>query len=137
MSPELKVIIYEEKNLLKYLLNLLDEQYEAIINKDVIKLDNLVAKLESTSKNLATLEIKRRNIMENELDVKVVIENCEDENIKQAYEEIKTTLRMLEVQKEANDLFLKKQLTFTKKMINFIKPSKGIKTYNAYGQVGK
>ena len=35
MKPEIKVIIYEEKNILKNLLTLLDEQYDYIINKDV------------------------------------------------------------------------------------------------------
>ena len=41
MNPEIKVIIYEEKNILKNLLTLLDEQYDYIINKDVIKMDKI------------------------------------------------------------------------------------------------
>ncbi|RDY24499.1 flagellar protein FlgN [Romboutsia maritimum] len=137
MSPELKVIVYDEKKLLKNLLNLLDEQYEAIINKEVIKLDAIAGNLETVSKELATLEIKRRKVMNGGLDIKEVVASCNDENIKQAYEEIKSTLRMLEIQKEANDMLLKQQLIFTKKMINFIKPNNGVKTYNAYGKVGK
>ena len=39
--------------------------------------------------------------------------------------------------KEANDTLIKQKLFFTKKMINFIKPSKDIGVYNAYGKVGK
>ena len=60
-----------------------------------------------------------------------------DENIKVAYEEIKNTLKMIEIQKNANSILIKQRLFFTKKMINCIKPSKSIGTYNAYGQVGK
>ncbi|HSQ88014.1 flagellar protein FlgN [Romboutsia sp.] len=137
MSPELKIIIYEEKNILKKLLNLLDEQHELVINKEVLKMDKIAQELDNTSKELATVEIKRRNIMGSESSMKTVIENCEDENIKQAYEEIESTLKMIEIQKEANSNLIKQRLFFTKKMINFIKPNKGAGTYNSYGQVGK
>ena len=49
MNPEIKVIIYEEKNILKNLLTLLDEQYDYIINKDIIKMDKIASKLDETS----------------------------------------------------------------------------------------
>ena len=63
MNPDIKVIIYEEKSILKKLLNLLDEQYDFIINKDVIQMDKIASKLDETSKELAKIEIQRRNIM--------------------------------------------------------------------------
>ena len=62
--------------------------------------------------------------MESKSNVKQYIEDCNDENIKRAYEEIKSTIRMIELQKEANDTLIKQRLFFTKKMINFIKPRK-------------
>lgn len=137
MNPEIKVIIYEEKNILKNLLSLLDEQYEAIINKDIIAMDKIASKLDETSKELAKIEIQRRNIMGSEVSMKETVELCDDENIKSAYEEIVSTLRMVQLQKEANDTLIKQKLFFTKKMINFIKPSKDVGVYNAYGKVGK
>ncbi len=137
MSPDIKIIVYEEKNILKNLLNLLDEQYDYIINKDIIKMDKIAAKLDEASKELAKIEIQRRNIMGNEVNMREVVELCDDENIKRAYEEIKSTIRMIELQKEANDTLIKQRLFFTKKMINFIKPSKDIGVYNSYGKVGK
>ena len=137
MNPEIKVIIYEEKNILKNLLALLDEQYDCIINKEIIKMDKIAAKLDETSKELAKIEIQRRNIMGSEASIKEAISLCDDENIKSAYEEIVSTLRMVQLQKEANDTLIKQKLFFTKKMINFIKPSKDIGVYNAYGKVGK
>lgn len=137
MNPEIKVIIYEEKNILKNLLALLDEQYDCIINKEVIKMDKIAKKLDETSKELAKVEIQRRNIMGSEASMKETVQLCDDENIKNAYEEIVSTLRMVQLQKEANDTLIKQKLFFTKKMINFIKPSKDIGVYNAYGKVGK
>ena len=137
MNSQLKVIIFEEKNIIKNLLNLLDEQYNFIIDKDVIKMDKIAKQLDEVSKNLARIEIKRRKIMGSETSMKEVVESSNDEKIKQAYEEIQTTLKMIEIQKEANEILIKQRLFFTKKMINCIKPNKGIGTYNAYGQVGK
>lgn len=137
MSPELKVIIYEEKNILKRLLDLLDEQYELAISKDMIKLDMIAREIDGVAKELATTEIKRRNLMGSEASMLETVRDCDDENIIKAYEEIKNHLRMLEIQKEANQALIKQQLLFTKKMINFIKPSKSIGTYNSLGQVGK
>ena len=137
MNPEIKVIIYEEKNILKNLLALLDEQYDYIINKEIIKIDKVAKKLDETSKELAKIEIQRRNIMGREASMKEIVQLCDDENIKNAYEEIVSTLRMVQLQKEANDTLIKQKLFFTKKMINLIKPSKDIGVYNAYGKVGK
>lgn len=137
MNPEIKVIIYEEKNILKNLLALLDEQYDCIINKEIIKMDKIASKLDETSKELAKIEIQRRNIMGSEASMKQIVELCDDENIKNAYDEIVSTLRMVQLQKEANDTLIKQKLFFTRKMINFIKPSKDIGVYNAYGKVGK
>ena len=137
MNPEIKVIIYEEKNILKNLLALLDEQYDYIINKEIIKMDKVAKKLDETSKELAKIEIQRRNIMGSEASMKEIVQLCDDENIKNAYEEIVSTLRMVQLQKEANDTLIKQKLFFTKKMINLIKPSKDIGVYNAYGKVGK
>ena len=100
-------------------------------------MDKIAARLDEASKELAKIEIQRRNIMGNEVNMREVVELCDDENIKRAYEEIKSTIRMIELQKEANDTLIKQRLFFTKKMINFIKPSKDIGVYNSYGKVGK
>ena len=137
MSPELKVVIYEQKRILNELLKLLDEQYEFIINEDVMNMDKIARNLDDAAKELATMEIKRRNIMGSESSMMAVVDQCDDENIKKAYEDIKSTLKMAELQKDANNMLIKQRLFYTKKMINYIKPNKGTGTYNAYGQVGK
>lgn len=137
MNPELKVIIYEQKSILNKMLKQLDEQYDLIVSEEVVKIDKIAKELEDTSKELAKIEINRRKIMGSDTSMKNTIEKCEDENIKKAYDEITNTLRMIEIQKEANETIIKQRLFFTKKMMNFIKPKSGIGTYNAYGQVGK
>ena len=137
MNPELKIIIFEEKNILKKMLEQLDEQYDLFISKDVMKIDRIAKELDETAKELARMEIKRRKIMGSDASVKEAVEMCEDENVKKAYEDIVKILNMIQIQKEANSMLIKQRLFFTKKMINCIKPNKSIGTYNAYGQVGK
>ena len=104
MNPEIKVIIYEEKNILKNLLALLDEQYDCIINKEIIKMDKIAKKLDETSKELAKIEIQRRNIMGSEASMKEIVQLCDDENIKNAYEEIVSILRMVQLGKKQTTL---------------------------------
>ncbi|MBN8047978.1 MULTISPECIES: flagellar protein FlgN [Paraclostridium] len=137
MSPELKVIIYEQRKMFKELLNLLDEQYDLILGKDPTLLDKIARKLENVSRDIAKLEIQRRNIVGSDFSMGTLIEENEDKNIKEAYEEIKSTIKMIEVQKESNHVILKQKLFFTKKMLNVIKPSQGTGTYNYCGQVVK
>lgn len=137
MNPELKIIIYEQRKLFKELLNLLDEQYDLILGKDVKLLEQIGKKLENASRDVAKLEIQRRNIVGSDFSMGSLIEESDDKNIKEAYEEIKQTIKMIEIQKESNDVILKQKLFFNKKMLNVLKPSQGIGTYNYSGQVGK
>ena len=66
MNSELKVIIFEQKKILQNLLKLLDEQYNLVLNKDVIALGKIAEYIEEEGKKLATIEIKRRNIASEE-----------------------------------------------------------------------
>ncbi|UOW67204.1 flagellar protein FlgN [Paraclostridium bifermentans] len=137
MNPELKVIIYEQRKLFKEVLRLLDEQYDLILGKDAKSLEKLVKELENASSDIAKLEIKRRNIVDSNFSMASLIEESDDKNIKEVYEEIKQTIKMIEIQKESNDTILKQKLFFNKKILNVLKPSQGIGTYNYSGQVGK
>ncbi|CEN21696.1 flagellar protein FlgN [Paraclostridium sordellii] len=137
MNPELKVIIYEERKLFNKLLDLLDEQHDYIVNKEVTKMDKIAKDLENLAREIAKIEIQRREITSSDVSMSSLIENCEDEKIKEAYNEITSNIKMIELQKETNQTLLKQRLFFTKKMMNVIKPNQGIGTYNAHGQVGK
>lgn len=136
MNSELKVIIFEQKKILQNLLKLLDEQYNLVLNKDVIALGKIAEYIEEEGKKLATIEIKRRNIASEE-EFNNFIKNTDDEHITNVYNEMKELLTNLQKQKDINNTLIKQRLFFTNKMINVIKPSKSINTYNAYGKVGR
>ena len=134
MNSEVKLVIFEQKKSLKYLLDLLEEQYRLILDKDIIGLEKITNQIEEAGRNIATIEINRRKIIKEE-DFKVFIDNIEDQHVKDVYREMKNILKSLELQNNSNNTLLKKKLLFTTKMINMIKPSKGIGTYNSYGKV--
>lgn len=136
MNSELKVIIFEQKKILQNLLKLLDEQYNLVLNKDVIALGKIAEDIEGEGKKLATIEIKRRNIASEE-EFNNFIKNTDDEHITNVYNEMKELLTNLQKQKDINNTLIKQRLFFTNKMINVIKPSKSVNTYNAYGKVGR
>ncbi|MEF2820952.1 flagellar protein FlgN [Clostridium sp.] len=136
MNSELKVIIFEQKKILQNLLKLLDEQYNLVLNKDVIALGKIAEDIEEEGKKLATIEIKRRNIASEE-EFNNFIKNTDDEHITDVYNEMKELLTNLQKQKDINNTLIKQRLFFTNKMINVIKPSKSVNTYNAYGKVGR
>lgn len=136
MNSELKVIIFEQKKILQNLLKLLDEQYNLVLNKDVIALGKIAEDIEEEGKKLATIEIKRRNIASEE-EFNNFIKNTDDEHITNVYNEMKELLTNLQKQKDINNTLIKQRLFFTNKMINVIKPSKNVSTYNAYGKVGR
>lgn len=136
MNSELKVIIFEQKKILQNLLKLLDEQYNLVLNKDVIALGKIAEDIEEEVKKLATIEIKRRNIASEE-EFNNFIKNTDDEHITNVYNEMKELLTNLQKQKDINNTLIKQRLFFTNKMINVIKPSKSVNTYNAYGKVGR
>lgn len=135
MNSEIKLVIFEEKKVLQELLDLLDEQYEIILAKDLVKLDKVTNNIENTGKVLASIELKRRSLIKE--DFKVFVDTCGDEHIKTVYEEIKIILQSLELQKNTNETLIKQRLFFTNKMINVIKPTKNTGTYNSYGKVGR
>lgn len=136
MNSELKVIIFEQKKILQNLLKLLDEQYNLVLNKDVIALGKISEDIEEEGKKLATIEIKRRNIASEE-EFNNFIKNTDDEHITDVYNEMKELLTNLQKQKDINNTLIKQRLFFTNKMINVVKPSKSVNTYNAYGKVGR
>ena len=67
MITDLKVIIYEEKNIISKMMELLKEQFDYIVEKDLENLNMLNPKLEDISRELASIEIKRRQLFGDDL----------------------------------------------------------------------
>lgn len=134
MNSDLKLIIFEEKNVLQELVTLLDKQYNSILSDEVTPLDKLNDDIEVVAKKIATIEIKRRDIVRDN-DLRKIIENSDDKHLKDVYEEVRSLVISLQLQKDTNYSLIKQKLFFTNKIINVIRPSKSIGTYNAYGNV--
>jgi len=134
MYSDLKLTIFEEKRILQELMELLDEQYNAILSNEVLELEKVNENIELIGKKLAAIEINRRDIIKDE-NFKGIVENSNDEHLKDVYKEVRGLLKDIELQKDTNDTLIKQRLFFTNKMINIIRPSKNIGTYNSYGNV--
>lgn len=134
MNSDLKLIIFEEKNVLQELLTLLDKQYNSILSDEITLLDKLNEDIEIAGKKIATIEIKRRDIIRDN-DLREIIKNSDDKHLKDVYKEVRSLVVSLELQKDTNYALIKQRLFFTNKIINVIRPSKSIGTYNAYGNV--
>lgn len=138
MITDLKVIIYEEKKVLSNMMELLKEQFDYIVVKDIENLNRLNPKLEDISRELASIEIRRRQLFNDDISMSEVVENSNDEYLKEIYTDLKRIIALAKNQQESNDSLIKKELIFTKKMINFIKPTdKQTTTYNSYGNIRK
>lgn len=135
MKPELKVIIYEEKRILKELLDLLDMQHNYILSKDIIQMDKVSCMIDDLAKELADLELRRISIIGKTEKFSKIIESCQDDHLITSYKDIKSILHMINIQKDKNEILIKQGLFFNKKMMNLIMPSKKMATYNAYGKI--
>ena len=69
MITDLKVIIYEEKKIISNMMELLKEQFDYIIEKDLENLNRLNPKLEDISRELASIEIKRRQLLGDDVSI--------------------------------------------------------------------
>jgi flagellar biosynthesis/type III secretory pathway chaperone len=138
MIADLKVVLYEEKEELDNMINLLDVQLDYILKKDIKNLNKLNKKLESASRNLATIEIKRRQIIGEDSEFIEFIEITEDAFLKNIYREIKILLKGVSSQQKFNVDLIKKELNFTKRLMEFMKPKNSeVSTYNAKGQISR
>lgn len=131
----IKLMIDQEKDL-RELLKLIEIQRDMIIKKDLFGLEELVDKLIHISKEIAKKEIQRRKLLGEDKVVEVVKESNNIE-LKQAYRNIKDTLKTVLSEKETNEIMLKQRLLFTNKMLAIINPDRRIKTYTSTGNLAR
>ena len=136
MINELIKLIQSQEEELKKLLELLETQYKMIMSKDVFGLEGLVDKINECGKKIAKQEIERRNILGDNGIVEVV-NNSNNDELRENYNKIKRTLNSVISQKETNDMLLKQQIIFNNKMLEIINPRREIKTYNSYGNLSR
>lgn len=100
----IKVLVKEKKALNK-LLELLDKQYELLMNKDIFGLEEVVEKIQHCNKEVAEIEIERRKLLGN-FTITDVLKNTEDIELDNVYREIKKVLNAIQLQKDTNELLL-------------------------------
>lgn len=96
------------------MMELLKEQFDYIVEKDLENLNMLNPKLEDISRELASIEIKRRQLFGNDISMSEVVENSNDGYLKEIYTDLKRILALAKNQQESNDSLIKKELIFTK-----------------------
>lgn len=134
MINELIKLMTSQEEDLKKLLDLLETQYMIIMSKDVFGLEGLVDKINECGKRIAKEEVQRRNLI-GEQSIKDIVNNSDNEEFKQSYGKIQTTLNKVILQKETNDMLLKQQMLFNNKMLQMLSPNKEVRTYNSYGNL--
>lgn len=133
MTGELNRIVLEEHKALQALLEALEEQFEYLTKREVFALDKITQKIELCAREVARLEVGRRQITNGEAMSKIVSE-LRNEELENNYRDIKNLLEAIQTQKETNEVIIRQGLGFTTQMLNVINPDRGPKTYNAYGK---
>ncbi|NMM61267.1 flagellar protein FlgN [Clostridium sp. P21] len=132
-ASELNSVIVEEIKALQTLLSCLDEQFQYLTKREVFALDAVRSKIEQSSREVASFEMKRRSLTNGE-DMNKIVHELKDKELEKNYRDIKKLLDSVVFQKDTNDILIKQQLSFTTQMLNFLNPDRGPKTYNSYGK---
>lgn len=135
MVAELRDIMEDTKVELNNLYALMDEQYDVILDKDIIKMSELDKSITSVTKNIANLEFKRRSLIGNDKNLNDVLKELDNKELYELQKEIEVIIGMLQIQRDSNMKLLKQLLYFSNKMINAIKPVDSYGTYNSKGLV--
>lgn len=138
MSPVLKKIIKDELKLLKKLISLLENQYNLLTNveKDIVEISKIAEQIDEEIKAIASLEIEKKNILQDKT-LSSIIENSNDEEVKEVYKETLLLLDAIAMQKDTNHMFIKQQLFFTKSLIRAITPKRNAEIYDSFGKIKK
>jgi flagellar biosynthesis/type III secretory pathway chaperone len=136
MKDKLNNIMIQEIEAVASLLRELEEQHRCIIVNDIFGMENCVEKIKKANKNIATIEVDRRNITENRAMTELVSE-LRDIEIENNYYKIKQILQEVVLQKDTNELLIKQGLSFTNRILNVLNPVREKATYNSRGKVNK
>lgn len=131
---DLKTVVINEKRALEGLLIKLENQHKYVVKNDVFNMDSIVKDINDSLREIAKIEMERRNITSGE-DMSRIVEELGDEELEREYREIKKLLHSLELQKSTNELLIKQSLSFTNKMLQYLNPDRSAKTYGSYGKM--
>jgi flagellar biosynthesis/type III secretory pathway chaperone len=132
----LNVIILKEHAALKKLLLLLEKQHGLILKNDIFGLEAIVEEIQNCNKEVAQVEVERRSLVKGN-SMTALVQSFNDEEIDDNFRSVKMLLSELQLQKDTNELLIRQGLSFSARILNIINPGNNVKTYNAYGKLGK
>lgn len=127
-------LLAKEEVALKGLLDILDEQHENIVKKNVFVLEDIVEKIKDANIEVAKIEVERRKLIGNN-SMKDFVANSNNEELDTAYRSIKRVLNEITLQKETNEILIKQGLVYTSKILNLINPKRDTVVYSSYGTI--
>lgn len=136
MRDELNQLMNEELEAIQFLLKCLDEQYKFIVKNDIFGMEGMTGKLENASKNIARLEVQRRELTHGE-SMSKLIRKLNDSEAETTYREMRRLLEETRLQKDTNELLIRQGLGYTTRILSILNPDRSAKTYNTYGKLGR
>ncbi|KYH30078.1 MULTISPECIES: flagellar protein FlgN [Clostridium] len=135
---QLKELMLLQLKVFGVLLNLLEEQHLYIVKNDVFNMEAVVEKIQKCNQQIASLELRRRDITKGLLENKTfgkLIEEMKDKELENSFKKIRGLLHEIQLQKDTNELLIKQGLSFTNRMLLILNPDRQAKTYNGYGKI--
>ncbi len=133
MEQQLLIVMEEEYNALKQLLNLLELQFSFILKRDIFSLDKVVEDIKLCNKSIAEAEVNRRRLTKGKA-MREILKDLGSSELKSVFKSIENLLEGIRLQKETNELIIKQNLTFTNKMLSYLNPNRNVVTYDSYGK---
>jgi len=134
MIEKLNDVMVRETVAIRALLKELEEQHRCIIVNDIFGLESCVSKIKEANKNIAFMEVERRELTENK-PMGSLIDGAKDIALEKKYYKIKQLLQEVLLQKNTNELLLRQGLSFTNRILKVLNPARETATYNSYGKV--
>lgn len=134
MLAKLKNIMEKEKQAVHRQLELLDKQNNLIMKNEAIKLEMVVEEIKLENKEIAQLEVEKRQVLAGH-NLKELVFSSDDKELEDIFREMRKLVDLLRLQNETNSTLIRQQLSYTNKMLQILSPKKEAHTYNSYGNV--
>lgn len=138
ISVQLNELIMLQREALETLLKALEEQHLYIVKNDVFQMEAVIEKIQSCNQQVASVELKRREITKGLLEDKTLpklVEELDNRELEESFRDLRKIIESVKLQKDTNDLLIKQGLSFTNRMLMILNPDRQAKTYNGYGKI--
>ena len=134
MVQELNDVILKEIVEIEETIRLLEEQSRFVLSENVIEMEGIVPKIAACNRNIAILEMKRKELIKGESLSRIVALSGNME-LDSNYRKITALVSKAANVKDLNVDLLKQRLNFTNKLLLVLNPDRTSKIYNSYGKM--